>query len=494
MVEILFRVDASPSLGGGHVMRCLTLADELRLLGTQCVFASTAQTVATVPALRQSGHRLVEIFKPLDADALHEAVPDGCDWLVVDHYGWDASLESRCRSWAENIFVIDDLANRPHDCDLLLDQTWGRTASAYEGLVPARSGLMVGSSYALLRPEFAAARPASLMRRTKSEPVLKRVLVSVGFTDPANVTETILKGIIESGLDLTVDVVLGPSAPKLASVRSIVDKYDAITLHVDTSAMAELMARADLCFGAAGSTTWERCCLGLPTVMTVIADNQSEICARLAEADAAISLGPASEVSSTAVADVLAGFHRDLDRLAALTGRSAGICDGRGAGRISIRLQPEWAAGGKAVWLRPAAEGNLEETYAWQSQPETRRFGRNSAVPSYEEHQRWFLARLKDPASLLNIIVCENENVGSVRLDMRDDLSCEISIVISAGHYGRGLGLAALRLSRRLVPEARIHAEILPGNVRSAALFDKAGYLPKGYGWRSIPPLRSTLS
>jgi RimJ/RimL family protein N-acetyltransferase len=144
--------------------------------------------------------------------------------------------------------------------------------------------------------------------------------------------------------------------------------------------------------------------------------------------------------------------------------------------------------GGKPVWLRPATPDDLEITYEWQTQPETRRFGRNSAAPTRVEHESWFSARLQDPASILNVIVCDGEAVGTLRLDRLDWLAYEISIVVSTSFYGRGIGLAALELARRLVPEARLKAEILPGNTRSEALFTKAGYLPTGYGWRSIDP------
>jgi RimJ/RimL family protein N-acetyltransferase len=174
--------------------------------------------------------------------------------------------------------------------------------------------------------------------------------------------------------------------------------------------------------------------------------------------------------------------------LAGLATRSAVICDGRGAQRIAMRIQPEKVVGGKPVWLRPATPDDLEITYEWQTQPETRRFGRNNAVPTRAEHESWFSARLQDPASILNVIVCDGEAVGTLRLDRLDWLAYEISIVVSTSFYGRGIGLAVLELARRLVPEARLKAEILPGNTRSEALFTKAGYLPTGYGWRSIDP------
>jgi UDP-2,4-diacetamido-2,4,6-trideoxy-beta-L-altropyranose hydrolase len=485
---VVFRTDASRSIGGGHVMRCLALADALRSEAAECSFACSRQTPASVPALVGSGYRCIELDEAADPEALSQAIPEGCDWLVVDHYGWNAAYEARCRPWARNILVIDDLANRPHDCDLLLDQTAGRAASAYSGLLPAAGDLLVGSQYALLRPEFAAARPGSLAHRKTIR--LNRVLVSMGLSDPSNATETILLGIVESGLSLTVDVVLGPSAPGLPVVRSLVDRHrDAFILHVGTEAMAELMTGSDLCFGAAGSTAWERCCLGLPTVLTVIADNQREIAARLVDEGAVISLGPASELAPTDVAGMLRKLDCDPGALAELATRSAAICDGRGAQRVAMRIRPTRAAGGRPVWLRPTTPDDLEITYEWQAQPETRRFGRNNAIPSRTEHEAWFAARLKHPASLLSVIVCDGEAVGTLRLDRLDSLAYEISIVVSSSFYGRGIGLAALELARRLVPEARIKAEILAGNARSEALFTKAGYLPKGYGWRSVDPL-----
>src|SRR5262249_3199433 len=140
--------------------------------------------------------------------AVKESLPAGCDWLVVDHYGWSVTDEIECRDWARSIMVIDDLANRSHDCDVLLDQTFDRLALDYRSLVPAKCTLLVGSQYALLRSEFARRRSSSLSRRHVAR--LKHVMVAMGLTDPVNATATVLAGVLESGLPVTVDVVLGP--------------------------------------------------------------------------------------------------------------------------------------------------------------------------------------------------------------------------------------------------------------------------------------------
>lgn len=331
---VVFRADASPSIGGGHVMRCLALADELRNRGAQCCFACASQSGESVPALRNSGHGYVELALPNDSKALSMVSSDGCDWLVVDHYGWDAVQETRCRPWAKNILVIDDLADRPHDCELLLDQTFGRLPSTYSGLIPLKCETLVGSQYALLRPEFAARRGASIARRARGQ--LESIFVSMGLTDPANSTETVLRGISESKLSFAVRVVMGPSAPGLQVVRSLVDRSGGnFKLSVGSERMAELMMAADLAFGAAGSTAWERCCLGLPSVMIQTADNQESIAKGLHSAGAAISIGKADEVGSVDVARILESLRLNPHRMRELSQNAAAICDGLGASRVA---------------------------------------------------------------------------------------------------------------------------------------------------------------
>lgn len=321
-------------MGGGHVMRCLALAAALEEAGCSVLFAVTAETLAVMPAISS---RPVSVVKTA-TNALHlrEAVPDGCDLLIVDHYAWDESLETPCRSWAEKIMVIDDLADRRHDCDILLDQTYGRNPSDYDGLVPAGCDTLAGPHYALLRLEFAKARSRALQRRELAR--FARILVSIGLTDPVDATCTILDGIIESGLALQTDVVLGSFAPHLSKVREKASRHPgAITVHVDTTEMAELMAESDFAFGAAGSTSWERCCLGLPTAFVVVAGNQEKAARELTDAGAAINLGPSSQLTASMVATTLLKLHRDAEILRSMSEKASSICDGRGAPRVVAR-------------------------------------------------------------------------------------------------------------------------------------------------------------
>jgi UDP-2,4-diacetamido-2,4,6-trideoxy-beta-L-altropyranose hydrolase len=332
----VFRVDASPAIGGGHVMRCLALADAVAERGWRSTFACRDGTVETVPALGRSGHRVLTLTGPPESEpaALAERCAEGADLLAVDHYGRDADFERACRPWAKQILVIDDLADRTHDCNVLIDQTLDRRARDYEGLVLDSCRLLLGPSYALLRPGFAAAREKALGRRAKATRV-GRILVSIGATDPHNLTAVALTGIQESGVDAEVDVVVGPADRSRAAIESGAAKsVSALAVYTDAEDMAGLMARADIAIGAAGSTSWERCCLGLPSLVVVAADNQRQIAAALERHEAAIVLGWHGNVTARKVAGGLAAICADPEIRSALSARAAEICDGRGASRL----------------------------------------------------------------------------------------------------------------------------------------------------------------
>lgn len=342
----LFRCDAGPKIGGGHVMRCLVLADALAEHGWRCGFAVGGESIAAVPALGRAGHAVLALD---DGGAGEPAVmarrwPEGCDLLVVDHYGWDAELEGACRPWARMVLAIDDLADRAHDCDCLLDQNLGRRAEDYDGLLPARARLLVGPGYALLRPQFAAARAEALARRRRSDAGPVRILISMGATDPAGATGVALDGVTVSGLDGPVDVVLGLAAPALDNVRRMTAAIGPrARLHTDVRDMAALIAAADLAIGAAGSSSWERCCLGLPTLLVVLADNQTAAAAALSSAGAAASLGSIAEIGPQQIAHRLLQLAPDGAARRRMSERAFALCDGKGTQRVLAEIV---AAGG----------------------------------------------------------------------------------------------------------------------------------------------------
>ena len=340
---VVFRADASPAIGGGHVMRCLSLADALAEADWSCGFAVRSGTLETVPALARSRHqtRLLAHDDAGEPAELARRWPDGADWLIVDHYRRDAAFEQACRPWAKRVMAFDDLADRGHDCDLLLDQSLGRDERDYAGLAPAHCRLLLGPRYALLRPAFAALRDAALARRA-DDGGIRRILVSLGATDPNNVTAVVLEGIGRSAVEAEVDVVMGAAALHLAAVRAVAGRLpQTVRLHVDAPDMAELMVQSDLAVGAAGTTSWERCCLGLPSLLVVLADNQRAIADALVRAEAAARIG--ADRAGLAAADVAAdvgAIAGDPARRRRIAMAAAKIVDGRGVQRVRGVLAP----------------------------------------------------------------------------------------------------------------------------------------------------------
>jgi UDP-2,4-diacetamido-2,4,6-trideoxy-beta-L-altropyranose hydrolase len=333
----LFRVDASPATGIGHVMRCLTLADALGAAGWRCRFASTVETIALLPALASPPVTPLGPAETADTAALARAVPEGADVLVVDHYGLDARYERAARPLAKRIVVIDDLADRPHDCDLLVDQSLGRAEDDYRFLVPGSCRLLVGPQFALLRRQFALQRTSATARRSEPRPPA-RLLISLGGTDSLDVTDWALDALAASGVRMTTDVVLGSGAPHLERLRARVASLGGAVLHVGADEMATLMLEADLAIGAAGTSSWERCCLGLPTLLVVTADNQRQIAQALAVAGAAVYVGQMPGTDRALMASALARLASDPAALCRMSAAAGAICDGQGASRVAAAI------------------------------------------------------------------------------------------------------------------------------------------------------------
>ncbi|MBI4226428.1 UDP-2,4-diacetamido-2,4,6-trideoxy-beta-L-altropyranose hydrolase, partial [Candidatus Roizmanbacteria bacterium] len=318
-MRFFFRVDASFLIGTGHVMRCLTLADALRKQGANCYFVCRAHIGNLLNLIQQRGYQTYSLPVLKDQShhdkSLHESTLSthsswlGTDletdanqtltaigeryinWLIVDHYALDIRWEKKIRHMCCRLMVIDDLANRPHDCDLLLDQNLGRSASDYTNLVSPSCELLIGPQYALLRPEFSALRSYSINRRTNLE--FKHLLITMGGIDKDNATNKVLNALRNCILpaDLKITVVIGQYAPWLEEVKITAAKMPWSTeVLVNVQNMAKLMADSDLAIGAAGSTSWERNSLGLPTLIIALAENQKAIAKALNVAGAAIEI------------------------------------------------------------------------------------------------------------------------------------------------------------------------------------------------------------
>ena len=266
-------------------------------------------------------------------------------WLVVDHYALDTRWEGQMRPFTGKIMVIDDLADRPHDCDLLLDQNqYKGLGRRYDGLVPNHCERLLGPRYTLLRPEFAAARKTLRHRDGR----VRRIFVFFGGSDFSNETAKALEAIrLLNRSDIAVDVVVGASNAKGDMIREICQGMPNTDFHLQVENMAELMAAADLAIGGGGTTTWERCCLGLPTLVLVLADNQREVAEAMSAAGAMRNVGWHADVTSTGLAEAIRIAVASPDCLNAMSERCFAIMGGPGAASgvecISDRLKNTYA-------------------------------------------------------------------------------------------------------------------------------------------------------
>lgn len=362
-MKIAFRVDASLQMGTGHVMRCLTLADALAAQGADCLFICREHQGNLIEHIRNKGYRVYAllVLPPSDTGSLAEHSPPhshwlgatqvedatACtailaevnpDWLIVDHYALDARWELALKAHCRKLMVIDDLADRPHLGDLLLDQTFGRDAEDYRAWVPTNCRLLCGSQYALLRPEFAALRDYSLQRR--ANPQLRQLLITMGGVDKDNATGQVLEALRGCALpaQCQITVVMGTTAPWLAEVSRQAQSMPWLTtVMVGVSDMAQLMADSDLAIGAAGATSWELCCLGVPSLLICTAANQRAVITALASVSAIVELDRAA-LNQPDGAPFRAQYSELIDNLEAYTAAAARVTDGCGASRVCVPL------------------------------------------------------------------------------------------------------------------------------------------------------------
>lgn len=346
-MRVLFRVDASQLLGSGHLMRCLTLARQLQEQGAHLTFACRelpGAPLQLIPGdyelLRLPASYGVEesaaeaaIDCAADSFALAQCVAGRqFDWCVVDHYGLDATWHQQARVMSKHIMVIDDLANRALDCDLLLDQGFDDDSrSRYTPLLCSPAELLFGPAYALLREEFLLARVGATPRRGE----LQRVLLFYTGGDDGGELLKALQALVSWQQDIEVDVVIGSGHPEASRIEAFCHAQG-WQLHCQIDYMARLLAQADVAIGAAGSSSWERCALGVPALVVILADNQRALAAGLEQLGAAVSLGDSAALTQDDYRQALQGLTSQ--RLLAMSACAWNVVDGLGAGRVSLAM------------------------------------------------------------------------------------------------------------------------------------------------------------
>ena len=495
--HLVIRADASVQIGTGHVMRCLTLADELCGGGAEAIFVcrefdgnlcgyieEKGYIVHRLPVSDSSEQNFESGLKhsawlgadwKTDAGQVEEIIKNlgtTPDWLVVDHYALDKRWEGYLRPYVKKIMVIDDLADRAHDCDLLLDQNFYENLERrYDGLVPTWCEKLLGPKYALLRPEFREARK----NLRKRDGHVRRIMIFFGGSDPTNETTKALEAIrMLNRPDIAVDVVVGAFNPHRKVIEQIASDLPDCTCHFKVEDMAALMAGADLAVGAGGTTVWERCMLGLPSLVTTVAENQERIISDMAESGYLLFVGRSEAVSVESLYHAFEIALQSQWLLISFDRKTQSLVDGKGVKRVAQEIMP------LDIMLRMATMDDCEAIYKWRNAEETRRHIFNSEPISLDEHRRWFMESLENPNRQILIAELCGRSAGVLRYDIDGRLAI-ISIYTAPGIKGYGIGTQIIRtgsnwLHRHFPDVHKIQAKVLPKNVVSKKAFVSAGY------------------
>ena len=354
-MKIAFRTDSSIESGTGHFMRCLTLAIELQKQGVKICFISQNLPTHLSKMLNTKGMEYISLNDNVikgsiddlthsswlgtsqkeDAQATIQALANQLvDWIIVDHYALDERWESAVRKCCKKLMVIDDLADRHHDCDVLLDQNYyASMETRYNSKVPVHCQLLLGPRYALLREEF-----TKLHEITKPRiGTVKKILVFFGGVDADNYTNLAISALSKINSTLQVNVVIGAQHPFREDIRNACMEHGYI-FHIQTTRMAELMAESDLAIGAGGSASWERCCLGLPALLVALAENQIEISKALHFIGACYYLGGKGGVNAHFIEHAITELLFAPDQVQAISLHAYSLVDGLGVSRVSEGL------------------------------------------------------------------------------------------------------------------------------------------------------------
>jgi UDP-2,4-diacetamido-2,4,6-trideoxy-beta-L-altropyranose hydrolase len=356
-MRIAIRADAATHIGIGHVMRCLTLANALKMKGAEVSFVCRPFAGHLGERIAAEGHGLyllplpAQTIKPPDQKqtpphaawlgeswetdlAQTQIALNGkqFDWLIVDHYSLDNRWENEMHKFASKIMVIDDLADRKHECDVLLDQNiYNNIRTRYDGFTLKYCKRLLGPNYALLRLEFLEARKK--MRHRDGS--IKKILVSFGGSDPSNETAKVIKALTffkDSGI--VMDVIVGDFNKEKESIKKLCKTMPNANFHDQVADMACFMLNADFAFGGSGVSTWERLAMGLPAAVIPIAENQLQIACDVAELGVIHNLGKSEEVTEEKIKDFFENLLTDPKNLVSMSAKASTLIDARGVERV----------------------------------------------------------------------------------------------------------------------------------------------------------------
>jgi UDP-2,4-diacetamido-2,4,6-trideoxy-beta-L-altropyranose hydrolase len=476
--KLLIRADANLAMGTGHVMRCLALAQSWQDTGGSAVFAiADPVTWARERLSKESVETLLISASPGTEEDAREtselARQHAAAWVVVDGYQFGADYQRTLKSAGFKILFLDDYGHAGlYSADLVLNQNVSADEKLYEHREPY-TRLLPGPRYCLLRREFNTWRGW----RREIVPRGRRVLVTMGGSDPENFTERAIAALnLIEDEELEATVVVGGTNARAELLDRIAAKAGKkIVLRRDVSNMADLMVWADVAVSGAGGTCWEICQLGLPALLIDLAENQTPLARELDRRGCAIHLGCPRDISSGKLAEQLQRLLRASEDRQAMSLRCQELVDGEGAQRVVSALH------GMELRIRPARENDSQLLWEWANEPQVRAASFSSAPIPWVTHVAWFTEKLRQDEC--HIFIAEDDEgrpIGQIRFNSRIDGDAEIDVSIAKAWRGRGFAVPLIRQAARLVlnggGHARLHAFVKPENVASVKAFEKGGF------------------
>lgn len=465
-MHILFRTDASASIGTGHVMRCLALAQALVRNGHKATFLSKELPDALKEKMTGAGCG-VETLKaaPYGKEDAQETAKRGKgSWVIVDGYAFDGAYQDVLKQNGISVLFVDDYVHADHyAADIVLNQNVYATAEGY-----GKTSLLLGPRYALLRPEFAEIQPERIMLKRA-----RNVLVTLGGADPDNVTGKVIRA-LRTIPKIRVTVVIGGANPHAEDIKTLCAEagYEVAN---NTPDMRGLMALADVAIAGGGTTSYELARMGLPSLMLILADNQRAVAEGFEKAGVAKNLGWHADVSEEVIAKKASNLLNDGEARKAMSLAGKDLVDGYGALRVAQVLT------GEPLWLRKALPQDYDRLFTWANDPTVRASSFSPDAISSGEHLRWFVRKIGDDKTILLIGIDKNEApVGQIRFDIESDRA-EIDVHTAPEHRGHGYGSALITQGIRILFKTAygvnsVHAYAKEDNAASAGAFRKAGF------------------
>lgn len=479
-MKVLIRCDAHLSIGTGHVMRCLAIAQELADSGHHPYFAFSTVADQIISRLKKEGfdYFVIKAKRGSLADArqtIKLAGQIGAVWVITDGYHFKTDYQWFIKQAGFDLLCVDDVAGCRYVADIILNQNPGFSRSDYSAGINTK--FLLGPNYALLRREFHMAGKKQQCKKNNN------ILVTMGGTDPNDLTSQVLEALITVALD-KVTVLIGSMNPNKEHIKKIVQKFPfPVELITDAENVVPYMKRARLVIHAAGSTSWELAYFGVPSICFILAENQEPVASALAKAEYSVNAGWFSAFSPKKMRQMIVSLLDNKQKMSRMAAAGRRLVAGLGPRSVVEAMIEKMS---EKTRLKPASSADMKNLFNWRNDFRIRKNFFDQAPVSWDQHQKWFKDKIRESETSIYTAFYGNEKVGSIRFERKEG-RLKTSIMLNPAYLGRGLGRLIIKKGvKKFIGNKRllepIRAEIKNDNIASIKAFKGAGFRYAGRG------------